>query len=258
MRRSGPKIKLRRWTAPAEGRKSAAMTPPVLLFLPGLLCDARLWREPIAALQGRASCLVADLTHDDSIAAMAARALRLVPDGTPFALCGLSMGGYVALEIMRQAPGRVARLALMDTSARADTPEQTRRRRALLALSESGMFRGVTPRLLPQLLAPENVAGPLGAEVMAMAERVGRPAFHRQQRAIMHRLDSRPDLPRIAAPTLVAVGEKDALTPPDLAREMAGLIPGARLAVIPEAGHLPPMETPDAVAGLLRDWLEAG
>jgi pimeloyl-ACP methyl ester carboxylesterase len=228
----------------------------VLLFLPGLLCDGRLWRDQVAALDG-VRCVVAELTHDDNLGAMADRALRAVPAEARLSLCGLSMGGYVAFEIMRRAPHRVARLALFDTSARPDTPEQTRRRRGLLALSESGMFRGVTPRLLPQLLAPANVAGPLGAEVMAMAERVGRPAFHRQQRAIMHRPDSRPDLAAIAVPTLVGVGEEDALTPPHLADEMAAGIPGARLARIPLAGHLPSMEEPAAVNGLLRDWLQA-
>ena len=230
------------------------MSGPFLLFLPGLLCDARLWRDQVAALPGVA-CHVADLTHDESIGAMAARALAAVPGDAPLAVCGLSMGGYVAFEIMRQAAPRVARLALFDTSARPDTPEQTRRRRALLALSESGMFRGVTPRLLPQLLAPANLAGPLGPEVMAMAERVGRLAFHRQQRAIMHRPDSRPGLGAITVPTLIAVGEADSLTPPHLAEEMAAGIPGARLARIPGAGHLPPMEEPEAVTGLLRDWL---
>ena len=230
------------------------MPDPVLLLLPGLLCDGRLWRDQLAALRG-VRAVVADLTHDETVGAMADRALRAVPPEPRLAVCGLSMGGYVAFEILRRAPGRVARLALFDTSARPDTPEQTRRRRALLALSESGMFRGVTPRLLPQLLAPANLSGPLGPEVMAMAERVGRPAFHRQQRAIMQRPDSRPDLPAIAVTTLVAVGEEDALTPPHLAEEMAAGIPGARLARIPGAGHLPPMETPAAVTDLLRDWL---
>lgn len=230
---------------------------PVLLLLPGLLCDARLWRDQVAALSPDCHCVVADLTHDDNLAGMADRALAAVGGADRIALAGLSMGGYVAFEIMRRAPGRIARLALMDTSARADTPEQTRRRRGLLALSESGMFRGVTPRLLPQLLHPRNLEGPLGAEVMAMAERIGRPAFHRQQRAIMHRIDSRPTLSAIAVPTMVVVGEQDALTPPDLAAEMAAGIPGAMLHRIPDAGHLPPMEEPEIVAGLMRDWLSA-
>jgi pimeloyl-ACP methyl ester carboxylesterase len=255
MRRSAGKIKL--GGLPGRiGRPIPSRMTPTLLLLPGLLCDARLWRDQAAALT-EARCIVPDLAHDESIAAMAARALRAAPDG-PLAVCGLSMGGYVAMEIMRQAAPRVTRLALFDTSARPDTEQQTRRRRALLALSESGMFRGVTPRLLPQLIHPDRIATPLGAEVMAMAERVGRPAFHRQQRAIMHRVDSRPDLPRIAVPTLVAVGEHDILTPPELAEEMAAAIPGARLARIPGAAHLPPMETPEAVTTLLRDWLAGG
>jgi pimeloyl-ACP methyl ester carboxylesterase len=229
---------------------------PTLLLLPGLLCDARLWREQVAGLADCAQCVVADLTLDDRLGPMAARALAALPEG-PVSVAGLSMGGYVALEVMRQAAPRISRLALLDTSARADTPEQSRRRRGLLALSEAGHFRGVTPRLLPSLLHPDNLAGPLGAEVMAMAERVGRPAFHRQQRAIMHRSDSRPDLPFIRVPTLVAVGEGDVLTPPELAAEMAAAIPGARLASLPGCGHLPPMEAPGLVTQLLREWLAA-
>lgn len=230
---------------------------PTLLLLPGLLCDARLWRDQVAAFGAEWRCVVADLTHDDTLPAMASRALAAVGGATGLAIAGLSMGGYVALEIMRQAPGRVSRLALMDTSARPDTDEQSRRRRALLALSESGMFRGVTPRLLPALLAPRNLAGPLGAEVTAMAERVGRTAFHRQQRAILKRPDSRPDLPGIAVPTLVVVGEHDALTPPHLAEEIAAGIPGATLARIPAAGHLPTMEEAEAVIAAMQDWLRA-
>jgi pimeloyl-ACP methyl ester carboxylesterase len=230
---------------------------PVLLLLPGLLCDARLWRDQVAALSGAVRCVVADLTHDDSLAAMAERALAAVPGAPRIALAGLSMGGYVAFEILRRAPERVGRLALFDTSARPDTEEQSRRRRALMALSQSGMFRGVTPRLLPQLLHPDHLGGPLGPEVTAMAERIGRPAFHRQQRAILKRPDSRPGLGAIAVPTLVAVGEGDSLTPPHLAEEIAAGIPGATLARIPGAGHLPPMEAPDAVTTLLRDWLTA-
>ncbi|HWL80896.1 MAG TPA: alpha/beta fold hydrolase [Roseomonas sp.] len=224
-----------------------------LLLLPGLLCDARLWRDPVAILGDLVEAHVADLTLDDSVGAMARRALGLAPPR--FALAGLSMGGYVALEIMRQAPERVTHLALFDTSARPDAPEAARRRKALMALTRSGQFRGVTPRLLPSLLHPEAVDGPLGDEVRAMAERVGRDAFLRQQQAILHRPDSLPLLPSIQQPTLVAVGDQDILTPPELAEEMADAIPQARLARIPRCGHLPTMEQPEAAAALLREWL---
>lgn len=260
MRRFGQKIKVfrasRRMDWPRAARYSHGMNDtPRLLLLPGLLCDARLWRDQVAALAPLATATVADLTQDDSVGAMAARAIAGIEG--PFALIGLSMGGYVALEVMRQVPGRVTRLALLDTGARADTEEQKRRRRGLISLSRSGQFRGVTPRLLPQLIHPSRLDGPLAAEVMEMAERVGKDAFLRQQAAIMHRPDSRPGLARIAVPTLVGVGADDALTPPPLAAEMAALIPGARLRHFAHAGHLPTMETPDAVNAALAAWLVA-
>jgi pimeloyl-ACP methyl ester carboxylesterase len=230
-----------------------AATP--LLLLPGLLCDARLWQDQIADLAGIAECQVADLTLDADLGSMALRALAAAPPR--FALAGLSMGGYVALEIQRRAPERVTRLALFDTSARPDTDEQARKRRGLMALTRSGQFKGVTPRLLPSLLHPDHVDGPLGHAVREMAERVGRDAFLRQQQAILQRPDSRPMLPGIQVPTLVAVGEQDILTPPELAEEMAAAIPGARLARIAQAGHLPTMEQPDMVNALFREWLAA-
>ena len=228
--------------------------PPALLLLPGLLCDATLWQAQIAGLAGFVECQVADVTIDDSLPAMARRALEAAPER--FALAGLSMGGYLAFEILRQAPQRVTRLALFDTSARPDTPDQARRRRGLIGLARTGAFRGVTPRLLPQLVHPAHLGGPVGATVMEMAERVGRDAFLRQQAAILGRPDSRPALPGIRLPTLVAVGEADVLTPPELAEEMAGAIPGAQLARIPRSGHLPTMEQPEHSAGLMRQWLE--
>jgi pimeloyl-ACP methyl ester carboxylesterase len=224
-----------------------------LLLLPGLLCDHRLWQDQVAGLSDIAAPQVADLTEDASLGGMALRALAAAPPR--FALAGLSMGGYVALEILRRAPERVTHLALLDTGARADTEEQARRRRGLMALTRSGQFKGVTPRLLPSLLHPAHVDGPLGHAVREMAERVGREAFLRQQQAILARPDSRPMLPGIAVPTLVAVGEQDILTPPELAEEMAAAIPGATLAHIPESGHLPSMEQPAAVNALLREWL---
>ncbi|MEY3731220.1 MAG: hypothetical protein RLZZ57_1976 [Pseudomonadota bacterium] len=224
-----------------------------LLLLPGLLCDARLWRDQIEAFSASRRVVVACLTGHESIAGMAEAAIAGL-DG-PLAVAGLSMGGYVALEIARRAPGQVKRLALFDTSARPDTPEQTERRRGLLALSQSGQFRGVTPRLLPMLVHPSRLDGPLAAEVMAMAERVGRDAFLRQQTAIMGRVDSRPDLPAICAKALVAVGEDDLLTPPHLAEEMAAAIPGAKLARFANSGHLPSMEVPEAVNAAMAEWL---
>ena len=119
------------------------MSEPIL-FLPGLLCDERLWRDQLQVFAG---AVVADFTQDDSIDDMAARALGLISGR--FALCGLSMGGYVAQAVMRMAPGRVSRLALLDTSARPDTPEQSKRRRGLMAMTRGNRFRGVTPKLLP-------------------------------------------------------------------------------------------------------------
>lgn len=222
-----------------------------LLFLPGLLCDARLWRHQMTAYP---QAQIADLTQDDHVDAMAYRALADMPGR--FALCGLSMGGYVALAIMRLAPERVTRLALFDTSARADTPEQVRRRRVLMAMTRGNRFRGVTPRLLPQLLHPDHLSNEkLTQDVLDMAEAVGRDAFLRQQHAILQRPDSLALLAGIAVPAVVAVGDGDVLTPPALAAEMASLIPNATLHIIANAGHLAPMEQPAAVNDILRDWI---
>jgi len=225
-----------------------------VLFLPGLLCDATLWRAQVSALSPHADCVVADLTRDDSIDAMARRAIAGLPPR--FAVCGLSMGGYVALAVMRLAADRVSRLCLMDTSARPDTEAQVRRRRGLMAMTSGNRFRGVTPRLLPSLVHPDRLGdAALAGEIMAMADRVGRDAFIRQQTAILGRPDSRPFLPAIAAQTLVASGEADQLLPLEHAQEMQAAIPGARLAVIPRCGHLPPLEDPDNTTLLLSQWL---
>ena len=227
---------------------------PVVLFLPGLLCDARLWRHQLAALAPVADCRVADLTLDDSLEAMAARAMEGLP--ARFSVAALSMGGYVAFELLRQAPGRVARLCLMGTSARPDTPEAARRRRGLMALvARGGRFRGVTPRLLADLLHPDRTGdAALVREITEMAERLGKAAYLRQQAAILVRPDSRPDLPGIRAPTLVAVGEADVLTPPALAAEIAAGIPGAVLRTVAGAGHLPPLEQPEQINAMLLQW----
>jgi pimeloyl-ACP methyl ester carboxylesterase len=227
-----------------------------LVLLPGLLCDAALWQAQVEALADVATCRVADVTGRDSMAELAQAVLAAAPPR--FALAGLSMGGYVAQEIVRQAPERVTRLALLDTSARADTEEQRARRRGLIELAQKGRFKGVTPRLLPQLVAPRRLTDQQLVEtVLGMAARVGRDGFLRQQKAILGRPDGRDDLARIRVPTLVACGREDQLTPLALHEEMAALIPGARLVVFGNAGHLPPLERPEAVSEALLDWLRA-
>lgn len=226
-----------------------------LVLLPGLLTDERLWANQRAALAEAADIRVADLTRDDSMAGMAA---RLLADAPPrFALAGLSMGGYVALEVLRRAPERVAGLALLDTTARPDTPEQSARRTEALALARSGAFVRIMPALLPLLVHPDHLKDPaIGGLAREMAAAIGPDAFIRQQTAIMARPDSRPGLPAIACPTLVLVGRQDQITPPDRAEEMAEAIPGARLAVIEECGHLSALEQPAAVGAALAGWLD--
>ncbi|KFC67700.1 Alpha/beta hydrolase fold protein [Devosia sp. LC5] len=225
-----------------------------LVLLPGLLCDSRLWRDPLGAIGEVVSPTIADLTLDDSIAAMAARTLAQAP--ASFALAGLSMGGYVALEIMRQAPERVTHLALLDTSARPDDEERRAKRRAGIESIKLGKFIGVSRALLASLLTQEHQDTPLAEEVQAMSERVGQEAYISQQTAILGRIDSRPSLGAIAVPTLVGVGEADMLTPLAMAEEMAAGIDGAELVVFPDSAHLPTMENPAAVVVALRKWLE--
>ncbi|MBL8669263.1 MAG: alpha/beta fold hydrolase [Alphaproteobacteria bacterium] len=234
------------------------MTQPLpLVLLPGLLCDQALFRPQVEALaldQPERACVVQDLTRHDTIAGMAADVLGSAP--RRFALVGLSMGGYVAQEILRRAPERVAAVMLIDTAARADTPEQLARRRGLIELSEKGQFKGVTPRLLPLLIHEARLGdAALVGTVTGMAERVGQAAFTRQQKAIMGRIDGRPSLAAIRCPALVACGRPDILTPPALSQEMASLIPGARYVPIEECGHLATLEQPAAVTALLRYWL---
>ena len=227
--------------------------PINLLLLPGLLCDEGLWREVTTDLGSAVRARVADLTQDDSIAAMARRALAKAPER--FALAGLSMGGYVALEIMRQAPERVSHLALLDTSAQPDDAERRAKRLAGIESIKLGKFIGVSRGLLASLLAPQHLGTNLAEEVQAMAERVGQEAYIRQQTAILGRIDSRPSLGAIAVPTLIGVGESDILTPPALARELAAGIAGAELVEFADAAHLPTMENPEAVVAALRMWL---
>lgn len=231
------------------------MSRTPLVFLPGLLCDERLWRDQAQDLLDVAEPFIADLTKDDTIAAMAQRTLGAAP--ARFALAALSMGGYVAFEIMRQAPQRVTHLALFDTGAAPDDAARVAQRKAGIESLKIGRFAGVTSRLLPKLVHSSRVPGVVGDEVKAMAARVGQDAFLRQQQAILGRLDSRALLPHIAVPTLVAVGDSDVLTPPAEAQEIHRGILGSRFHILPECGHLPALELPQETSALLRAWLKA-
>ena len=225
-----------------------------LLFVPGLLCTERLFRPQIDALTGSARVSIGDHRHDSDISAIAERILRSAPER--FALAGLSMGGYIALEIMRQAPQRVLRLALLDTSARPDTAQQTARRKELIAMAQDGRFNEVIGALIPNFIHPaRHNDRELVAILEGMALETGVEAFVRQQNAIMTRADSRPDLGAISCPADIIVGAEDALTPPDLAREIASAIPNARLHEIADCGHIATLERAEQVNAILQDWL---
>lgn len=230
---------------------------PGLVLIPGLLCDALLWEAQIKALEGYATCWVADPTRSDTMAGVAADVLHEAPFER-FALAGLSMGGYVALEIVRRAARRVDRLALLDTSARPDTGEQLEKREGLISLAQRGRFVGITQALLPLLVHRARLDDKkLVATVKKMASNIGHEAFIRQERAIMSRADSLPLLPAIACPTLVLCGRQDALTPLDRHEEMAGAIPAASLTVVEDCGHLSTLERPAEVGRALERWLSA-
>jgi pimeloyl-ACP methyl ester carboxylesterase len=230
--------------------------PLPTLLLPGLAATARLYAAQIPLLWQFGPVMLADHRRDDSIGAIARRILDQAPPR--FALLGLSMGGYIGFELLRQAPGRVLRLALLDTTARPDTPEQTARRRVLIEQARTGRFGEVADLLYPGLVHPDRLGDDsLREQVRCMAEETGAEAFIRQQTAIMNRLDSRPQLAAIGCPTLVLVGDADQLTPPERAQEIAAAIPGARLVVVPASGHLSTLEQPERVNAALLEWLAA-
>ncbi len=233
------------------------MTEPLpIVLVPGLLCTQRLYVGQIPALERFGPVTVADHTRDDNMSGIAQRILSLAPPR--FALAGLSMGGYVAFEVLRQAPERVVKLALLDTTARPDVPEQTEQRRRQIEMARTGRFDGIAELLFPRFVAAaRHTDRALEDIVRTMARDTGAEAFVRQQTAIMHRADSRPMLAAIGCPTLVLVGEQDALTPPDRAAEMAAAIPDVRRVVVPDCGHLSALEQPETVTRALVSFLTA-
>lgn len=232
------------------------MTTPLLL-LPGLLCDDQLWAAQTAALAGDCDFVVADMTQDDSIAGMASRAISQMPES--FAVCGLSMGGYTAMEVMRQAGDRVTHLGLFDTSPYADTPERIEIRRNLIERVKGGAFENVIEEHFQSFVHPSRLSDTeLMGKIRTSALNVGPDAYIREQTAIIGRVDSTDSLSKVTCPTLVLCGAEDALTPPSLHDEMAELVQGATLVKVPGSGHLPTLEKPDEVTAAMRDWLELG
>ncbi len=227
-----------------------------IVLVPGLNCSARLYAPQIPELWLFGPVTVADHTRDDSMAAIAKRILDAAPPR--FAYVGLSMGGYIAFEVMRQAPDRVVKLALLDTSARADVPEITELRGQRIALAENGRFEEVIEETWGPLVHPIfRTGGTHKAIHVAMCRDVGPEAYVRQQKACRARIDQRPMLSSIKCPTLVLVGAQDEPTPPHLADEIAAGIPGALLVKIPECGHLSTVERPEAVNAALAAWMNA-
>jgi len=227
-----------------------------LILLPGLLNTSRLWADQVKTLGKDREVAVCRTDHIGSISGLAEAVLAMTVAPTRFALAGLSMGGYVALEVWRQAPERVAKLALVDTSARPDTQEQSIRRRRMMDQAKAEGIAPIVLQQIPGYLAPRHVNDKrLTGIVAEMAHEVGVNGFLTQQQAILRRPDSRPDLDSIRCPTVVVVGADDQLTPVALAEEIADGISDAELVSIPDAGHLSPLENPEAVTAGLEEWL---
>jgi len=229
------------------------MTRDTLVLLPGMLCDQELWQGQIAALADLADCQIAEMTGT-TIDAMAEDVLSRAP--SRFALAGHSMGGYVALAVVRMAPQRVSRLLLANTSARPDTEAQSTRRRDLIGRAGKGGFDAILHGLLPVLVHADSASNAaFQSRVEAMLRRTGVEAFVRHQAATAARIDSRPSLAAIDVPVQVLAGDPDPIVPPQHSAELAAAISHARFDVIEGSGHLTPIEQPERVSALMRSWL---
>ena len=227
------------------------MTP--LVLIPGMMCDARMWGGLPALLHPRPVAHALP-TEADSVTALAALILRDAPER--FALAGLSMGGIVAMEVLRQAPERVERLALLDTNPRAETPEVQARRAPQIARALSGHLDAVIrDEMKPNYLADGPDTQPILDLCMDMALSLGPEVFARQSRALRDRPDQTATLAAFTGPALVLMGQDDRLCPLDRHTQMHALMPQSRLAIIPRAGHLPTLENPAATFAHMQDWL---
>lgn len=229
-----------------------------LLLLPGLMNDERVWAPVCARLGDIPTMTVATTWEGTGIATLARNAIETLPPG-PFLVAGFSLGGYVALEVCRQVPDRVAGLALIGTTARADTPEQRQARQVMIDAVASGKsrFDAIAEPFFPRVLHPDHLADPvLRACLVGMAERVGAEGFVRQLRSAMERPDSRAHLPAWDRPMLVLCGAEDQICPPSASIEIARLVPQADLVVVPGCGHMVLLEDPVTTAAAMRGWIE--
>ena len=251
--RCGEWVRVRR----AGVTDSAPMGTPChsLILLPGLACDAALWAPLLPALASAHHVHVSDVhTHHATLPQMAQALLGRHPGRHVFV--GASMGGMVALEVALQAPQAVVGLAVLGSSARADTPELIALREQAITLFEAGRMDEVLRANVALAFHPHGAAQPaLVASYLAMVRRAGAAMLIAQNRAVMARADLRPHLASITAPVLLMCGEADMLTPPEHSREMAALLPSARLELVPGAGHMLTMEQPQRVADALLEWL---
>ncbi len=224
-----------------------------VVLIPGLGSDGAVWARTVALLPAETPMLVGDTLQDATLEGMARRILDAAP--ARFVLAGVSMGGMVALEIMRLAPGRVRALALVGAKARPDTAEQAARRQTInAAVRATTDFRALGEASLDNLVHAGGSQG-VRRELIDMTVRVGAETYVRQNEAVMARADQRPILPTIAVPTQVIVGAHDRMSPPPLSEEIHRAIPGATLHVVPDCGHLPPIEKPEAMAERLEALL---
>ena len=240
--------------AAAQGLSSRGARKSIVL-VGGLACTPDLWTDQVAGLKDVADVIVTEeSSRHPTMRGIAQAILKRAP--SEFALVGLSMGGYIALEIMRLAPKRVTHLALLDTSARPDTDATRNFRGVLMDLARDEGMRAVLMRLMPNAIHPDRLGDKaLVNRIVQMAWDLGTDTFYVQQAAIMGRLDSRETLKDITCPTLVGCGDVDKITPPDLSREMTAGIRGAKLMLFKDCGHFSSMERPELVNAALRELL---
>ncbi|CAN5565522.1 alpha/beta hydrolase [soil metagenome] len=231
---------------------------PVLLLIPGMLNTADIWSRVTPHLEGLADVRIANVQTQDTIADMARDAWKLVADvdaGTPLVVCGFSMGGYTAIEMLARPQRAITALGLLDTAARPESPEGRITREKTISAIEKNFPKVVEGILLFGTAEATRANIEVMDAMRSIMLEVGAEAAIRQNRAIAARADNREALKQLTLPALVMCGRDDKITPPDASTEMAGLIPGARLEWIDDAGHMTPMEQPERVATLLKTLL---